>query len=147
MAMIHTMLNVSNDIEEVDVKAFIEQISDNLKSNYHQDVTIKLQIKKQKLSLNRIIPIGLIINELLTNSLKYAFKNSTNAQIIIVLKEYKGKSILTYNDNGSGLDIKHKNSMGLKLVELNVKQLKGSMKVINKNGLTYKIVCNRCDNV
>lgn len=143
IAMIHTMLNVSNDIEKVDVKAFLEKLSNNLTTNCGKEVTIKLNIKKQELPLNEIIPIGLIINELLTNSFKYAFEKIKNAKIVIVLKDFKGKSILTYHDNGSGLKNSNITNMGLKLVKLNVKQLKGTIKVNHKNGLGYKIVYKR----
>ncbi len=143
MAMIHSMLNVSNNIEKVKVKAFLEKLSNNLKSNSNKDVDIKLNINEQELPLNEIIPIGLIVNELLTNSFKYAFKDTPDARIVIVFKNYKGKSILAYHDNGPGYNTEEVGNMGLKLVKLNVKQLKGTLKIKNNNGLGYKITYKR----
>ena len=143
MAMVHSMLHVSNNIEKVKVKDFLEKLSNNLKSSSNKDVTIKLNIKEQDLPLNEIIPMGLIVNELLTNSLKYAFEKTDNPTIIIVFKIFKGISILTYHDNGSGYNPESIDSMGLKLVELNVKQLKGTLKMKNQNGLSYKITYKR----
>ena len=83
----------------------------------------------------------------LTNSFKYAFKKTTIPKIIVVFKSYKGKNILTYHDNGSGYTQDKKDNMGLKLVKLNVKQLKGELKIKNLNGLGYKITYKRSFNV
>ncbi len=147
MAMVHSMLYVSDNIERVDVKAFLENLSQNLKKTSNENIDIKLKIKELELPLNEIIPIGLIINELLTNSFKYAFQNTHNPKITLVFKTYKGNAFLTYHDNGSGYSSEKVDNMGLKLVELNVKQLKGSLKIREHNGLGYKIVYKRGLNV
>ena len=147
IAMVHSMLYVSDNMEKVDVKAFLEKLSQNLKTTSDDNINIKLNIKKEFLPLNEIIPIGLIINELLTNSIKYAFEKTSTPKIIIVFKFYKDKNILTYHDNGSGYTQDKKDNMGLKLVKLNVKQLKGDLKIKNLNGLGYKITYKRSFNV
>jgi two-component sensor histidine kinase len=143
IAMVHSMLYVSDNIEKVNIKAFLEKLSKNLKSTSLKKVEIKLKIQELELTLNEVIPIGLIINELLTNSFKYAFENTLKPKIIIVFTSYKKNATLVYHDNGSGYTTEKADNMGLKLVELNVKQLKGTIKIKNKNGLGYKIKYKR----
>lgn len=99
------------------------------------------------MSLNEIIPIGLIINELFTNSVKYAFKEIDKPKVIIVLKKVKNSISLTYHDNGIGCNCDKNEHLGLKLVKLNVKQLKGNLKIKHKKGLTYQIKYNRGNDV
>ena len=143
IAMVHSMLYVSDNIEKVDIKVFLEKLIQNLKSTSHKKIDIQLKLKKLDLTLNEVIPIGLIINELLTNSFKYAFENTLNPKIIIVFTSHEKNATLIYHDNGVGYDSSKKDNMGLKLVELNVKQLKGTIQVDNKNGLGYKITYKR----
>jgi two-component sensor histidine kinase len=147
MAMVHSMLYVSEDIENINAKKFLEKLSNYLKNNADHNVHIKLNIKELELPLNEIIPLGLIVNELLTNSFKYAFKETSNPKINIVFKIFHGNAIFTYHDNGMGYALDKNDNMGLKLIELNVKQLKGTLKIKNKNGLGYKISYKRKSNV
>jgi two-component sensor histidine kinase len=143
IALVHNMLYISNDIEKINVYNFIKKLCSNLKKTTHKNINIMLKIKELELSLNEIIPLGLIINELFTNSLKHAFKTTLNPRIIIVLKLQKNNIMLTYFDNGIGCNQQCKKNIGLKLVNLNIKQLKGSLKIIHNNGLLYKINCKR----
>ncbi|MDD2385040.1 MAG: sensor histidine kinase [Sulfurospirillaceae bacterium] len=145
MAMVHSMLYVSEGIEKVNAKLFIEQLSSTLSQTFNTNITIIFRLKTVELSLNEIIPIGLIINELLTNSFKYAFKKTPNPKIIIGLTLHKDQVLLTYFDNGIGLADNNVPSLGLKLVTLNVKQLKGDLKVHYNNGLHYKITYKRSE--
>ncbi len=139
IALVHNMLYISNDIEKINANHFIKKLCSNLQKTIHKDVNMVLKVKELELPLNEIIPLGLIINELFTNSLKHAFKTTLNPKIIIVLKLQKNNVILTYFDNGIGCNQKCKENIGLKLVNLNIKQLKGSLKITQKNGLLYKI--------
>lgn len=143
IAMVHSMLYVSNDIEKVNAKLFIEKLTLTIQSTMDSTATILFRIKELELSLNEIIPIGLIINELLTNSFKYAFKDTQNPKIIIVLHIHKNTVTLTYHDNGIGYDTNFEQGIGLKLVDLNVKQLKGNLKITYNHGLNYKIIYKR----
>lgn len=146
IAMVHSMLYVTDNIERVNAKDFIEKLSNNLQKTTNQNVEIVLNIENIELSLNEVIPLGLIINELLTNSFKYAFSTVSNPKIIIVLKTRKilkqNLVMLTYSDNGSGYT-SQQNNLGLKLVHLNVKQLKARLKIIQKDGLKYRISYKR----
>lgn len=144
IALVHSMLYVSNDIEKVNAKLFIEKLALNIQSTLDTHVSIIFKIKEVELSLNEIIPLGLIINELLTNSFKYAFADTKNPKILIVLHIRKNKATLTYHDNGIGCGkTECEQGLGLKLVDLNVKQLKGTLTRNRNDGLSYKIIYQR----
>ncbi|WP_169733423.1 sensor histidine kinase [Sulfurospirillum arcachonense] len=138
MALVHSMLYVSHDLEKVNAKEFIEKLTLNLINSSTTNIQIEHKIKNIALPLNEIMPIGLIINELLTNSIKYAFINQPDPKILIVLKIVGKKVLLIYHDNGLGIN-NEKENLGLKLVKLNVKQLKGSLETKQNGGLMYKI--------
>jgi len=142
IAMVHSMLYVTNNLEKVNVKQYIEELILNLKKTTSLNIDIFKKIQNVELSLNEIIPLGLILTELLTNSFKYAFIQEKKPKIVIVLRIIDNKVMLNYYDNGPGIVNKNEN-LGLKLVKLNVQQLKGHLSVKNHNGLVYKIKYER----
>jgi len=146
IAMVHSMLYVTNNLERVNAKEYIEKLVSHLKKTMSINIKIFKKIKNIELSLNEIIPLGLILNELLTNSFKYAFNDKKNPQIVIVLRIFQKNVMLNYYDNGSGKKNENEN-LGIKLIRLNIKQLKGKLKIKNENGLLYKISYIRDINV
>lgn len=147
IAMVHSMLYIANNIEKVDTSKFIKNLTNNMLKSSTKHITIKFKLEQIELSLNEIIPVGLITNELITNSIQHAFENENNPKITIVLKEHKGHILLTYGDNGPACEKDCKHNLGLMLVNLNTKQLKGTMKVKNKHGLVYKLKYKKRSNV
>jgi len=143
MAMVHSMLYVSHNLEKINAKQFIEKLYRNLQNTLSEHIKICFKADAIELSLNEIIPIGLIINELVVNSFKYAFTNEKNPKIIIVLKNRGNTVLLTYFDNGRGYDATMKRNFGLQLIDLNIKQLKGTLKVFYNCGLCYHITYKR----
>ncbi|MGL5890047.1 MAG: sensor histidine kinase, partial [Bacteroidia bacterium] len=102
-----------------------------------------LDLAPIQLNLDIAIPCGLIINELLSNSLKYAFKNKPNGKIQLKLTESKGNIKIVIADNGSGLpetvDYRNTESLGLQLVVTLVEQINGKIKQENKKGAKFTI--------
>ena len=109
-----------------------------------------MQLQKQKkvphlfLNFDAAIPLGLIINELLTNSYKYAFVGRANGQIVIELKPLdNGAYYFKYQDNGVGIpvnfDFKQSNSLGLKLIRQLSRQLQGKMEYSFENGSKFEM--------
>lgn len=139
IAMVHTMLYITENIEKVSAHEFIKNLTNSILRSTTKPIELNLKLEKLELSLNEIIPIGLITNELTTNSIKHAFEKTSQAKITIVLKRHKDNVIFTYMDNGSGYKENFKENLGLMLVEMNTKQLKGTLKVKNKHGLSYKL--------
>ena len=145
MSMIHQKLYQSYDLSEIDFRAYVKELVEDLKRSYmpKEDVDIVIDIPDLKLDVEKTLPLGLIINELVSNSFKYAFQGIETPQIGISLMSEKGGYLLKVFDNGPGLP-RHLNptevsSFGLRLVKILSDQMKGSMSMDNRAGLHYEI--------
>jgi PAS domain S-box-containing protein len=165
MAFIHEQLYQSSNFTNIDFSVYVENLISYLFHSYSIDpsyVNFKLNIDNVSLDINTAIPCGLIINEIVTNSLKYAFPimeycNSSNTAIIsseisneicIRLHSYKeNKFSLFVSDNGIGLpenvDFRNTDTLGLQLVNSLVDQLDGTIELDRINGTTFKIIFNK----
>jgi len=134
MAMIHENLYQSNDLARIEFSNYIRNLSNNLMRCYGVDrnISIRLNIGNSLLRIDTAIPCGLIINELISNSMKHAFINSESGEISVdfVMTE-KGKYSLNVSDNGVGITADTKSpknqSLGLQLVRELVEQLEGTI--------------------
>jgi two-component sensor histidine kinase len=95
-------------------------------------------------SIETALPIGLIINELLTNAFKYAFPDGTPGRVRIFLQRGEGENCsLRVEDNGIGLPESYtadaEKSLGLYIVRLLAEQLDGSVEIIRNNGTTFRV--------
>ncbi|HML05546.1 MAG TPA: sensor histidine kinase, partial [Methanobacterium sp.] len=106
---------------------------------------INLDIDAQKIFLDTdtAIPCGLIINELVSNSLKYAFPDG-KGEIFVKLHNYEDKILLSIGDNGKGLpdgfDLENSGTLGLRLVKTLVNQIDGTLELINDGGVEFRII-------
>jgi two-component sensor histidine kinase len=95
------------------------------------------------LEIDMMIPIGLILNEILSNSYKYAFKNKKTGLITIDLKKVKNELMLSVYDNGIGLDkkfdIKKQRSLGMQLIHMLCEQVEALLKISSDKGTRYDI--------
>jgi|GEM_PF-2380828 len=147
MALLHQKLYTKEVETMIDLGEYLSLICTNLKRIYPLEgevPKIQLQTGSIKIDGEKSVRIGLIINELVTNSFKYAFENKTNPQIDIAVNKVGKESLnLIYQDNGIGLpaelDIKNSKSLGLKLVHMLTEQLKGTVKMKNKEGAFFQI--------
>jgi two-component sensor histidine kinase len=98
------------------------------------------------LSLDASIPCGLIVNEIISNSLKYAFPDNRDGIIFVTLRVNKNKVHIDVGDNGIGIsesvDVKNTQTLGLQLVDTLVEQLNGTFNIIRKNGTIFSIEFN-----
>ncbi len=141
MGKLHELLYRGNSIAQIDTELYFRQIVEKLVINYRsQNIRAEYDITAD-LDADRAIYCGLIINELVTNTLKYAF-GTKGGDIFISFKKDHENYILSIEDNGVGMDESSKNgSIGLVLVNaLASKQLKGSIKISVKNGTRFEIV-------
>lgn len=145
MAIIHEKLYQSNDISQINFGEYIESLVSNLFYSYNANNTdIKPVYDVEDLSLNidTAVPCGLIISELVSNSLKYAFPREKNGEIFISLKFRDGKYYLRVRDNGVGIpefDVEKLDSLGLLLVFNLTEQLDGNI-TINREQCTEFII-------
>jgi two-component sensor histidine kinase len=145
MALIHKQLYKKKsgliDFNEY-IKLLIQEFSVLYMSSV--DVSIKTDIIDKQLDVDTAIPLGLIINELITNAYKYALqKNKKNTLYISMSDIHENEYKLIIKDNGAGmpetLDLKTPNSLGIRLVNMLTKQLHGTLKQTNDNGCVFEI--------
>ena len=147
MALIHEKLYQSQDLAHMDFNEYIRSLTNQLFRSYGVNpdaIAAKIQVDDVSLDIDAAIPCGLIINELVTNSLKYAFPDGMEGEIAIDLTTEEEKSTLIVSDNGVGLpkelDFKNTESLGLQIVIMLVKKLKGTIELSNHSGTEFEIV-------
>jgi two-component system, sensor histidine kinase PdtaS len=146
MAMIHDKLYMSEDLTRINFVEYINSLVSNLFYSYNIDEEIKPILKIDNLSLNMetAVPCGLIISELVSNSLKYAFPDGMIGEIFISLKSDGDDYELIIGDNGIGLseefDIKNTKTLGLMLVTSLTEQIDGKISINRDHGTRYTIV-------
>lgn len=146
MSLIHQSLYESDKIDSIDFEEYIIQLTNKIKHIYgveNQNIQIEIRVKNIFFDIQTAIPLGLILNELLSNTFKYAFTNYDNAKIKIQIDKLENNQfILTFADNGKGF-ITNRNkqkSLGLELISLLALQLKGKIEKQNEIGTQYKII-------
>jgi two-component sensor histidine kinase len=145
MSLIHQRLYKTDDITTLNIKTYLTDLAESLMSayGYHRDnFDLQITVKNPEIDVNLAMPIGLIVNELVTNSFKYAYQNTKNPSLKIDLKNDK-EITLKVQDNGIGIDEtmmnKKSDSFGKQLIKALVKQTKGQHKFENKNGTYFEL--------
>lgn len=146
MAMIHEKIYQSNDLEEINFADYIQSLISNLFYTYNIDKNlVKSTFKIENITLNMetAVPCGLIISELISNSLKYAFPNKMHGDITVSLKSIEDTYELMIKDNGiglpEGLDLNNLESLGLLLVKVLTEQIEGELIINSENETEFKI--------
>ncbi len=147
MALIHEKLYQSDDLAKTDFAEYIRSLTTDLFRSYSVSsrlIKLNLQVEDVRLSIDTAIPCGLIINELISNSLKYAFSAGQTGEISIYLaSETENYYTLRVEDNGSGfptdLNFRNTKSLGLQLVCSLTKQLHGTIDLECLQGTAFKI--------
>ena len=147
MALIHEKLYRSADLARVDFGEYIQSLAAFLVRSYRTQsslVSLKAQVGDVLLSINDAVPCGLIVNELITNSLKYAFCDGRQGEVYVRLYANGAERItLVVGDNGVGfpeeVDFRHTDSLGLQLVNSLVRQLDGDIALSRESGTAFEI--------
>jgi two-component sensor histidine kinase len=147
MVLIHKKLYQSKDLARIDFAEYVRSLIADLFRSYKADydlITLKTNIDDVFLGIDTAIPCGLIINELVSNSLKYAFPEGGQGEIRIDLhSEKEGKFTLIVSDSGVGfpedLDFRNTESLGLQLACTLVDQLQGTIGLDRTGGTKFKI--------
>lgn len=149
IALVHQRLYQTEGIEKIELGSFTKELSAQIASMYANagHINMGLQIPEVYIAIDTAIPLGLILNELLTNSFKYAFNTNTAGSINITLKLNPAKAgtntgaTLVYTDSGPGLpntDLQQNiNTLGLRLVKLLARQIGAGLKYNNQQGSTF----------
>ena len=148
MALIHEKLYKTEDFSKIDFGEYIRNLTAHLLISYHilpSQIKINVNIKDIVFNINVAIPCGLIINELVTNSLNHAFSNSREGKIkVSITRKGTNGYLLVVKDNGKGLpseaiELEDPTTLGLQLVSSLVSQLKGTLQYRYKEGAVFSI--------
>lgn len=147
LSQMYSLLNETGVSQQIELDYYLKQICQSLEKSFiekNQRISINTSFDKITVAPKEASSIGLIINELLTNSLKYAFDENTEGVINISLQNLDTKAVLQVCDNGKGLpesfNLEGSSGMGLELVKMLTDQLSGTLEITSKNGTTFKIV-------
>jgi two-component sensor histidine kinase len=147
MALIHQTLYNSENLNKIHLSKYIKDLVNNLFKVYSADfkqIKFQLNIEDIDFNLDNANACGLIINELVSNSLKHAFSENNQGKIVVTLKKLEeDKILLDVYDNGIGfpedVDYQNSDSLGLKLISTITKQMDGNISIERNNGTHVKI--------
>ncbi len=146
MALIHEKLYQSTDLKRINFGEYIHSLAYDIFDTYNiatDRIKLVINVENRMLDINTSIPLGLIINELLTNSLKYAFPDDKKGIIIIIFSKTDDEFTLIIKDNGIGLapniDFRNTDSLGLNLVNNLTRQIDGNIELDYDEGSEFRI--------
>jgi PAS domain S-box-containing protein len=147
MAMIHEQLYSSGDLARIDFAQYVRDLAGYIFRSYSSEargISLHVDVEAIPLGIDRAIPCGIIINELLTNALKHAFPPGSGGSVRVRFSEGPDRGIvLTVEDDGVGipddLDPAKSSSLGLELVQTLVEQIKGSLSMESAGGARFTI--------
>ena len=146
MAMIHEQLYESGDLRQVNLAEHAGLLMSNLLHAYGADparITGAVAMRPLVLGVDQAIPAGLILNELISNSLKHAFPRGRRGRIDVEGGLADGAVVMTVRDDGAGLppsfDPAGATSLGLRIVQILSRQLKGTLEIKNEQGSAFRI--------
>ena len=149
IAALHEKMYHSENLKNINLKEHIESIVKDLVTSYALDkkIEVKIDIEEITIGLRTLVPLGLIINEIIVNSLKYAFNNSNEGVINLQIKQLDKRIFeMLIGDNGVGFkSYKNTSGFGSKLITIFTKQLNGVIELIEGSGTTYKIIFEKID--
>jgi two-component sensor histidine kinase len=144
--LIHQKLYKSENIATINMPSYINELVEYLKDSFSIGQRIRFEIRVEQLELDvaQAIPIGLILNEAITNSIKYAFPDNAGGIISIILeKTEEDQYLLTISDNGIGIDTalstNKSDSFGMSLIKGLSDDLEGKLVMENNNGTILKL--------
>ncbi len=151
IALVHEKLYGSDELAEIDFAHYIADLTTHLFHAYNihaSQIKLVVQADQVLLDIDTAIPCGLIINELVSNALKYAFPKGQTGEIQVTLQQRQDQSLdLIVRDNGIGLpqdfDLKQTKTLGMNLVKGLVKQLRGTLEINGEPGTTVIIIFAR----
>lgn len=145
MSLMHQRLYQVEDVSMVNFKLYLDDLVETLMRSYGygaDDFDLKITVDKEFMDVDTVMPMGLLVNEIITNSFKYAYKEVSRPLLHISLANANKKLQLDIRDNGPGMtaDTENKQGFGKKLIEALSKQLNATWTMDSKNGTAYHFV-------
>jgi PAS domain S-box-containing protein len=146
MALVHEKLYQSNDLAHVDFGDYLRHLVSFLLRTYQsngRDITVEIEANSIRLGIEAAIPCGLIVNELVSNGLKHAFRDRERGTIRISMEKHDDQFTLTVADDGVGfpqnIDVHNATTLGFELVENLTKQLDGTLDIASDGGTAFRL--------
>ncbi len=143
MALVHEKLYHSKDLADINLSDYVQELLSHLILTFGKEIDLSLDINISKLDIDTMIPCGLILNELVTNSLKHAFRGVDTPRINVSMKAIDGMLRLVYTDNGTGVpdhvEFPPSDSLGLQIISMLAYQLNGSVELDRSTGTKFII--------
>ncbi len=146
MSLIHEKLYLSDNLERIDFKGYVISLTTHLYSSYSispADVKLQVNVKDINLDINKAIPCGLLINELVSNAIKHGYTIGKKGTIVVELKSQAGYKFLSVKNDGlpfpPDVDFKNSETLGLRLIQALTEQLHGNLTLNRKNGTEITI--------
>jgi len=145
MALVHEMLYRSKDLEKISIPDYLRSLASMVTGTYNRrDIQVSVEADEAVMDIESAIPLGLIINEILSNAFKHAFPGDKAGNVWIRLENHRdGNFYLTIRDDGIGLPdlfiYEKTRTMGLQIVQILEKQLEGKVTLENNHGTLFTI--------
>jgi two-component sensor histidine kinase len=146
MALIHQNLYSEDNLKGIRARDYIGNLLKSLCDSYNinpGNVKLHAEIDDLKLDVDTMIPLGLILNELVSNSLKYAFRDGSSGELSIILKEMNDQLFLKVKDNGTGfpdgVNTAESKSFGMKMIRAFAQKLKARLDIYNQDGANVEM--------
>lgn len=146
IAIVHEMLYQSNDFVDISFETYVKRLINEVKSTLpldHQHIDIEINTTDVMLDINQAIPCAILINELVTNSYKHAFRDKKSGNIWVNMKNEEDHIFIEVKDDGVGLpegfSIEEQSSIGMNIIQTLIEQLNGSLEISNSEGGCFRI--------
>lgn len=147
VSRIHDVLNITEERSYIRMDKFISNLAEELIEFSGEKIKLNLELEPVLYGVEKLTYLGLVINELITNSVKHAFaENSIHKEISISLKEKDGRLALIYKDNGKGFPaetVSDSEKMGMNLIKSLARELRGTSELQNDNGAAFIMTFNK----
>ena len=147
MAMVHENIYRNKSLSEINVKNYIEELIGYLMTSYNlweDNISLIIDVPDINMELDLLIPLGMIVNEIVSNSFKYAYKEGKILELSVILKTIDNKMNLNISDNGTGFNAdepeQKEGSIGMMIIRSLVNQIDGKMEIIAEGKTEYEII-------
>ena len=147
MALVHEMLYRSEDFEKISLADYFRSVASMITATYgRMSINIEFEMDPVIINIEAAIPLGLIMNELLSNVYRHAFSQDSPGTVKVTLKKQEGtrQYAVSVSDSGKGLPegftMEGNKTMGLQIVDILVKQIEASLQIIQDKGTTFTIL-------
>lgn len=146
MAMVHEKLYQSDSLAQIEMESYLRELVETIHytfDNHKEEISYTVDVDPVKFDLDKAIPCGLLVNELVVNVYKHAFKDHQTGSYKVALKRKNGTIQLKVSDDGPGLpegfEPRESASLGMSLIDTFVSQLEGTLEIDNRDGASFNI--------